>query len=202
MFQKSCQFLIIILIPFTVSVANAQNAPMHELLASPSAMLPFLQIEDLQKEIKLSTEQKEKLQPFITESKDILKLPGRDRKAQGDILEGKIQKLLLPAQVERLNQFYLQYAGASVLRNPRVQKLLDFTDKQTKNMTRIDDEESTKMMEINKAGDNPQEKKKKKEIVLNQWHAEMMDVLTPDQKKKLETLKGKKFGFDLSKIDI
>jgi hypothetical protein len=202
MFQKSCQFLIIILIPFTVSVANTQNAPMHELLASPSAMLPFLQVEDLQKEIKLSTEQKEKLQPFIKESKDILKLQGRDRNVQGDILAGKIQILLLPVQIERLNEFYLQYAGASVLRNPRVQKLLDITAEQTKNLTRIDDGGSTQVMEINKAGDNPQEKQKKKEIVLNQWHAQMMDVLTPDQKKKLETLKGKKFGFDISKIDI
>jgi hypothetical protein len=202
MFQKSIQLLIVTLITFMVSFANAKNPLNHELLAIPSVMLPFLQIEDLQKEIKLSAEQKEKLQPFIIESKDIMKSQSKDIKAQGDVLEGKILKLLLPVQIERLNQFYLQFKGASVLSNPRVQKFIDFTPEQTKNMSRIYDEESLKMMDINRALNNPQERQKKKEIALKQWHAKMMDVLTPEQKKKLDTLKGNKFGFDISKIDI
>lgn len=202
MLQKSIQLLIAALVTFTVSFSNAQNALTHEQLAPPSTMLPYLQVEDLKKEIKLSAEQQAKIQAFITESNDIQKLQSRDRKTNGDILEGKIQKLLLPVQIERLNQFYLQFRGASVLSNPRVQKLLGLTSEQTNKLMRINDEESLKVMEINNAGYNPEEKRKKKEIALDQWHAKMMDVLTPDQKKKLDALKGKKFGFDLSKIDI
>jgi hypothetical protein len=203
MFQKSILMLVVGLIAFTVSIANAQNILMHELIASPSMLLPYLQVKELIKEIKLSPGQQAKIQTFITESNNILKIPiTKDRKTQEDILEGKIKKLLLPKQIERLNQFYIQYEGASVLRNPRMQKLLDFSAAQTKHLARIDSEESLKVMQINNAGYNPEEKREKKEMALNMWHAKMLDVLTPNQKKKLESLKGEKFGFDFSKIDI
>ena len=201
MLQKSIHILIVIAIAFTVSIANAQTTLRRELLAPPFVLLPFLQVDELQKEIKLSPEQLAKTQTSISESNNIQKLPSKGRQMQGDILEGNVKKVLSPAQIERLNQFYLQLRGASVLSNPRVQKLLDLTAEQTQNMARINDEEGAKIMDIINAGYNPEEKRKKKVIALNQWHAKMMDVLTPDQKKKLETLKGQKFGFDISKID-
>ena len=202
MLQKSIHILIVITIAFTVSIANAQTTLRRELLAPPVVLLPFLQVDELQKEIKLSPEQKAKTQTFISESNNIQKLPSKGRQMQGDILEGNVKKVLSSAQIERLNQFYLQLRGASVLSNPRVQKLLDLSGEQTNNLTRINNEESSKMMEINNAGYDPQERQKRKETALNQWHAKMMDVLTPDQKKQLQTLKGEKFGFDISKIDI
>ncbi|MGD0383728.1 MAG: hypothetical protein ABSA77_09415, partial [Thermoguttaceae bacterium] len=75
MFQKSILLLIVSLITFSVSFANAQNAQVHELLVPPSTMLPFLQLEDLKKEIELGAEQQVKIQAFITEANDILKIP-------------------------------------------------------------------------------------------------------------------------------
>jgi hypothetical protein len=204
MFQKLVQLLIVTLITFMVSYVDAQDTLTNELLAPPGTMLPLLQIDEFQKEIKLNVEQKEKINAFVRESKDIQKLPSKDRNAQSDILEGKIKKLLLPTQIERLNQFYLQLKGASVLPNDRVQKLLVFTAEQKNKLANIHDAESKKVFEAFRSGYNrqDQEMRKRRVNMINEWHAKMMDVLTPDQKKKLETMKGKNFAFDVSKIDI
>jgi hypothetical protein len=196
------KLFVVALAAFPASWACGQNVLTHQLLAPPSVLLPYLQVDELKREIKLSAEQQEKTRLLVTESEANLKLQFKDRNAKEDTLAGKMQKLLLPKQIERLNQFYLQYNGGSALSNPRVQKLLGLSADQTKSVRQIDDDEGSKVMAINNARHDPEEERKKKQIALDEWRANKMDVLTSEQKKKLETLKGEKFGFDVSKIDI
>jgi hypothetical protein len=175
----------------------------------------LLMNEKIQKELELSAEQKEKLQALGKELQEgrtanretdqKLSREERDakRKENAEKAQKKFEEILLPHQLERVKQIQLQsqlqFTPGMVLTNPETAKELGLSEDQQSKIKTIT-EESRKAMEGSftpgkrpEPGDFEKMQKSRKET-----EAKLMDVLTADQKAKLEKMKGEKF--DLSSL--
>jgi len=172
----------------------------------------LLNNKSVQDELKVSDEQKEKLTSSLKDLRDKYKDSFKDReKAQEAMKEMStetnkiVEKLLKPEQVKRLHQVELQVAvqqgTVAVLNQERVQKALNYTDKQ-KTMIKETAEtlakERREMIGGGTGRPDPEKmqafQKKAKESV-----EKIMETLSTDQKKTWTELTGAKFEY---KADI
>jgi len=113
-----------------------------------------------------------------------------ERRARNAEDDKKVAGLLSPAQLARLKQIRIQALGAGVLMDETLAKELGVTDEQTTKL-------QSAMQEMRQAGGggggNPGEMRAK-------MTAKAMEILTADQKAKLEALKGP--AFDVSKLQM
>jgi Spy/CpxP family protein refolding chaperone len=114
----------------------------------------------------------------------------------------KLAEILLPKQLERLQQLQIQAEGAQALSNPDVVKALDITSDQQSKMQTIRQEYMTKMRESMGANQNQtrEERTAAREKSNKELSAKLMEVLTPDQTAKLEKMKGPKSDIDFTTI--
>jgi Spy/CpxP family protein refolding chaperone len=144
----------------------------------------LLRSEQIQKELKLTDEQKEKVKALAAE-------PRGNRQD----MEKKIAEILKPEQVERLKQIRLQMGGAAALANREVVKALGLSDDQVAKLKAIQDAARAKMQDV------PREERRAK---MAEMRKETMDkaieVLTPPQREKYEKLKGAKIDIDFSAL--
>jgi len=184
-------------------VAYSQNS---------QSLMYLLYYPQFQKEIEISDEQKTELQKIqadmqtkMTESYKTL-----NEKQEGDALqrqqkymelyqtigkesEEKVAKVLLPHQKRRLNQIMLQmklsqtsygYGFAGALEGDEVGKELGITDAQR---------EQLKVKEEKIRGEFMKKYQEFYKKLNDETREEMLSVLTPAQRKKLEDLMGSKF---------
>jgi len=113
-----------------------------------------------------------------------------ERRARNAEDDKKVAGLLSPEQLARLKQIRIQALGAGVLMDETLAKELGVTDEQTTKF-------QSAMQEMRQAGGggggNPGEMRAK-------MTAKAMEILTADQKAKLEALKGP--AFDVSKLQM
>ncbi|MBN2579946.1 MAG: hypothetical protein JXB10_13235 [Pirellulales bacterium] len=176
----------------------------------------LLRNEKVQKELEIVPEQKEKLQALSKEMRgnrpdfgalqDLSPEERREKmeenrkkmqKAMEDA-QAKIKEILLPNQLERLNQIRLQSLGTMVLMDPEVQKELKFTKEQKDKMKAIGEEMRKQTRELMQgvSPDEWQEVGKKMQQMQKQTNEKLMEVLTADQKTALEKMKGEKFDVE------
>ena len=107
-----------------------------------------------------------------------------------------IGEILKPAQVKRLNGIYIQAAGVGALNDPVVAKELEITDEQKEEIQavrqEIGQELREEMRERRDSGEGREEMMELFQEFQKEVEKETMGVLTDSQKKKLESLKGKK----------
>jgi hypothetical protein len=166
--------------------------------------LMLLNNEKVQKELEIVPEQKEKLDALRQEQRQAMPdfrgmrdLSEEERRAkmdemrkkmekQGEEMQAKIKEILLPNQLERLNQIRVQVLGSRAIMDAEVQKQLGITEEQKKKMTDLGQEMMGKFRDAQ--GD-----REKIQELLKESEKQVKDVLTADQKEKLEKMKGPAF---------
>jgi hypothetical protein len=182
----------------------------------PDIRMELLGAEAVQKELKLTTEQQATLRAFLSESnrkqeaeaerlerllhtnpreyhQEMMKnLKGKAQETAA--IEQKIREILQPPQLERLNQIRLQIAGPSALTEPDVQTALELTPSQTSQIRSISQTSSSQIQaalsSINPS--DPSASHKRAHEIRKAAAEQLMNVLTADQKLKLEKIKGDK----------
>jgi Spy/CpxP family protein refolding chaperone len=172
----------------------------------------LLQNEKVQKEIELTAEQKEKIQKIGTEAREAMRskmgdmqnLSQEERRAKFQEMrkdmeeaaaqtEKKIEGALLPNQVKRIKEIQLQVQGIRALANADVQKELGLTDDQKAKLKAIDEEAAKGRPQFTPGQRPSQEDFQKMRDARTETEKKLTDVLTDEQKKKLEEMKGEKF---------
>jgi len=107
----------------------------------------------------------------------------------------KLAEILLPQQIKRLNEIFVQQNGASALQDEEIAKELGISDAQKAKLAEVRqaNQEATfaQMRDLSQLDDNA--RRAKFEEIRKTNDAKLVAVLTPDQQKKFEEMKGKPF---------
>lgn len=177
----------------------------------------LLRVEQVREEIELMPDQTEALKKLVDDRPERVRPPegidfrteeGRaelqkwreklvkEAEAAEEEVRLKLEEVLLPNQMERLDQISVQVRGVSALMTVRVIKELKISDGQQKKMKEASEkaqqEMMTKMREIFSSGDRDGMREKMEEA-RKEVESKVTDVLTSDQKKAFEKLKGEAF---------
>lgn len=163
--------------------------------------------DEVQEELQLVDEQREKVAAATEEARDKMRdemrdvfsqmrdLSDEERRAKFDEIRGRMEtmnadldarlkKMLLPHQYERLKQIgvqsQLQQRGASALSSGEVAEALKLTDEQREKLEQ-------------RAEEVQQELQEKTRQLRDEARNKMLEVLTPEQRAKLDELMGEQF---------
>ncbi len=179
--------------------------------------LALLRMEEVQKELELTDEQKSEIQK-LAESQRGQRGQGGDRQnfqnlsqeerqqrfaqlreqaeARAKETREKLAEILLPHQSERLDQLVIQQQGINALNNPEVQAKLELTDDQKEKLRQVPQELREQLFQGGGRGEgDAQARREQFEKFRTEMESKMLAVLTDAQKQKFEELKGKKFDF-------
>jgi Spy/CpxP family protein refolding chaperone len=160
---------------------------------SGSEGFSLLRVDRVQKDLKLTEEQKVQILALTMEA--------RDPKTLGK----RIGEILTPPQLRRLKQIRLQVEGPAAINSNEVAGNLSLTKEQRQKLKSLQDEVIAKMHEASLALKNltADERRAKMPQILERMHdfrKEMMertlDVLTPEQRTKLDKLQGQKLDLE------
>lgn len=183
----------------------------------PTALLG---VEQVQKELKLTDEQKDKLKPILESARPNFgggggqNLSDEERRARFEEFRKKQEEagkqavaLLTDDQKARYKQVEIWSNGTlpTLTQDEEVAKEIGVTDEQKSAFKTISEESGKKTGEIfGKMRDASQDERAKLREEMTQIQkdseAEALAVLTPDQASKLEKLKGPKFELDRSQM--
>jgi hypothetical protein len=104
----------------------------------------------------------------------------------------ELAKILKPEQAKRLMEIYVQQAGVNALSDDEVAKAVGVSDEQKEKMGKIRQEAMAGMRDLFGGGDR-EAARAKLEDLQKSTNEKVLAVLSDDQKKKFEDLKGKKF---------
>jgi hypothetical protein len=115
--------------------------------------------------------------------------------------KAKLAEILLPHQIKRLNEIFLQQAGIAALQDEDTAAELGISETQKARLAEVrqanDDARSALMRELFQGGGGGGDRdanRAKFEAAQKSGEAKLLAVLTPDQQKKFEALKGKPFA--------
>jgi len=155
------------------------------------AMMP-----EAKKELKLTKDQEKKMQEAVKEldaSTHGGALPsGFDLMNPMSALDPKIDEILDETQKKRMEEMFLWVNGGYALLDARSAAALELTDEQKTAAKEIDAERRKEMMDSLRAGASGYKAIKKK---TEECGVKLFALLTPDQVKKFDELKGKQFKF-------
>ncbi len=142
--------------------------------------------------LKLTKEQSTRIQDAFGDALQIdgdrimLSLqPGMDL----DQMEKDAMKVLSAEQSKRMSELFVQRAGGLVLLDDEVAKKLSLTDDQKASVKKLGEEAAGKVMELFHNGADDESAKKGKQLRV-EYGKKMEALLTDDQKKGFEALKG------------
>ncbi len=171
-------------------------------------VLGVLSLPDVQKELKVSEEQLNKLKDALGKmmekyKDDFTKLPRMTPEEQQKkikvIMEDshKVMAGILDArQMKRLKQIEWQMAGIGALQDPELQKELKLSDEQKKKLDGLFNDANKKVQEMMRSQERAPEKY---QAVVKDLEAKANNVLTEEQQKSFKELKGPKFEFSQPK---
>jgi len=186
----------------------------------------LLRSEAIQKELELVDAQKEKLRALAEELRSQMGRSGErgerqelteeqrrarmaefmeKAKARAEETRTKLAEILLPAQLERLEQIQLQLRGSMALADSKVAEALKLTEEQKVKLRQIGEKLSEQRRSL--FGDRPgadeqarrarwQEISEKMRKLSEQAREESLQVLTAEQREALEKMKGKAFDVE------
>jgi hypothetical protein len=165
----------------------------------------LLQNEKVAKEIELTAEQKEKLQAVAKEVQESfqsmrsemqgLSQEERTKKMQEAMekTQKKVEGVLLPHQLKRIKEIQLQVQGIRALSNPEVVKELGLSSDQQEKIKTVNDDARKNRPQFTPGQRPSQEDMDKMQKSMKVTETKLLDVLTAEQKEKLEKMKGEKF---------
>jgi len=162
-------------------------------LGGPTGKMMLVVMPDVQKELKLTSDQKKHIQTTMNSmSAGNMQMPSDMTQLNAQI-DGQVLAGLTPDQLSRLQELWIQYNGPKVLQDATVAKALQLTDDQNANVKQIWQDygqavmaamQSRSMSSMNEI------KRKKKEA-----DGAALAVLTPDQAKAFVDMQGKAHNF-------
>ena len=168
----------------------------------------LLSNKSVQKELKVTDEQAEKLNTFAREmmekqreefqanrdlSQEERREKSRARTRAAELVKG-MGEILKPEQVKRFEQIQLQQSGAGAFSSPRVQEGLKLTDDQKTKLREINEESGQAMREAFQDSQSDREGAMKKFAELRKQATEKaVGVLTDEQKKTWKEMTGEPF---------
>lgn len=180
-------------------------------------LLGVIGIEKVQEHLKLDDNQKDEVKGIVEENRaEGRKIFEEMRNAAGggggggrgpsEEMMAKITKLatqaeeklgdiLDPAQMDRLIGLMIQQNPVGSISHKVVSEKLGVSDEQKASLKKVQEETGAKMREAFSGGPPGPESFAKMEELRKESETKSMDVLTADQKAKLESLKGEKFEF-------
>jgi Spy/CpxP family protein refolding chaperone len=114
------------------------------------------------------------------------------RKGINDKFLPKLKETLEPAQLKRVHEIAIQYAGAQALQDPGVQKDLAVTPEQKDKLASINKDFQKQLAEVPRA-----ERMTKMQELNEEQLAKSTEVLTKDQQAQFASMKGKAFDVKL-----
>jgi Spy/CpxP family protein refolding chaperone len=168
-------------------------------MMGPVPMTMLATVDTVQDALKLTDDQKEKVKTINEETRDAMRKefenggrPDREkmRKLNDEATE-KLDKVLDAGQQKRLMGVFAQVNGARAVMDPKVAKEIGVTDEQKDKLREAMAPPAGGRGEGGAANFRERREKMEKEV---------MAVLTSDQQKKLEDLKGEKVDVDMSKL--
>jgi Spy/CpxP family protein refolding chaperone len=168
-------------------------------------------IEQVQKELKVTDEQKTKLAELRREGRggggggggNFQNMSEEERakffdemRKQSEERNKKVEAILDADQLKRAKEILLQQQGNGALANPEVAKELALSEDQVAQIKTISEESGKQMRELFRPGADRDEMRKKMEELRKNTDEEYMAVLTEEQKAKFAALKGAKFDLD------
>jgi Spy/CpxP family protein refolding chaperone len=166
-------------------------------MGGPPSMARLATIDKVQDALKLSDEQKKKIETlnadFRKEMREAMDGGQPDPEKMRKMRDGQTEKLngVLDAdQQKRLMGIFVQLMGPGAVMDPAVGKAIDLTSEQK---DKLHEAMGPPPEGRGGGGESFQERRTKME-------KEVMAVLTPEQQKKLESLKGDKVDIDMSAL--
>ncbi|TWU08529.1 hypothetical protein [Stieleria varia] len=175
----------------------------------------LLRIDAVKKELELMPDQEEALKKLEAERPERGERPNfdfqnatdeerqaffdkrmKEQEEQTAKMREKLEEVLFPEQIDRLDEIALQLQGIMALSNPKVQKELEITEAQQKEMTEKRDGMREKMRGMMQEAFQSGDRDKIREMMTKAQkdsETELLGVLTSDQKAKFEKMKGEKF---------
>jgi hypothetical protein len=165
-------------------------------------------VKDVQADIKITDEQKEKLSAFEAKQTEaraaIRNLPQEERgpkmQEMAKEAETALAEILKPEQVKRLKQIVLQVSGMGAFASPAVETGLSITDEQKEKIKTIAGEVRTENTSIMQGDGTPEEKQKKVAENNKGGLAKVKELLTAEQKTKWGELVGAPYTGALPQI--
>jgi Spy/CpxP family protein refolding chaperone len=169
--------------------------------------------EDVQKDLKLTDEQKEKVKTYQTKAQEAMRElrpagggrpdPEKMQEAMKKMAEEGakfVKETLTEEQGKRLKQIGYQVGGLGVFSSEEVVKELKISDEQKEKIKNIADQLQKDRREVTGGGGGggrpmppTPDQQKKIDALVKESTEKVHDVLTSDQKKTWETMAGKKF---------
>ena len=190
--------------------------------------LILLQSEQVQKELELVDDQKAKLRKIGEKMRNEMReafsglrdLSSEERRkkidelreklpARAEELRKEVNDVLLPHQVDRLKQIRVQMLGSGALSDKEVIETLGLTKEQQEKLRAVAEETTQKTRAMFEGlADLSQEARREKFAEIRDETRKLREeaakkareVLTPQQREKLEKLKGEKFELDRSRM--
>jgi Spy/CpxP family protein refolding chaperone len=165
--------------------------------------------ETVQEALKLSDEQKTKIkeldEQFRDESRKLLENGGAGEGMQklSEETSAKLADVLEDEQQKRLQGISIQLMGAgAILADPALAKELDISDEQK---SKLQDAQQANRRAMGDAFRElrdltGEERRAKAEKMRADADKKLLDVLTPEQQEKLNSLKGEKVDIDVSQL--
>ncbi len=157
----------------------------------------LLRNDKVQLDLKLTDDQKEKIRGL-----------GRELRQNREEGEKKLAEILNADQLKRLKEIRVQVGGVAVLVEAAIAKDLGLSEEQTTKLKELQQKSRESMREAMQGmRDLPQEERRAKmaelrpkmEQLQKEHMAQALEILTPDQRAKLEKMKGVKIEIDLSR---
>ena len=162
----------------------------------------LLNQESVQKELKLTDEQKTKIdelrQSTREKMQEIFQADQGERQAKMQALNAETRKalegILNAEQGKRLLEIVYQQRGAMAFSDPEVAKTLKLTDEQQGKVKTINEETQAAMRELFQPGQPPDEETRKKMDEVRKGAGDkLLALLTPEQKTQWTTMLGDPF---------
>lgn len=173
--------------------------------------LNTLQRADVQKELNVTAEQKTKIEALAAKNRqdmqamrDSMQNGGGDAGNMREMMDKANEKtkkelagIISAEQLKRLKEIQIQLMGGRALLNAEVQKELGITDSQKSKLEAVQATQRDKMQEMMQGGQVDRTQMQEMMTKINaEISAEMIKVLTSEQKTKFEAMKGKAFKAD------
>jgi hypothetical protein len=188
-------------------------------------LVTLLQNEKVQNDMELVTDQISKLGELSSAMKTAEKdtftalqgLSGDERRAKMQVLakelkatiHNKLGDILLPRQLERLEQISLQVQGGAALFNADIVKTLKITKEQQDKLKALRDEFQPNMGMSLKSMPNESREQIQTRFTqahenmlkaIKEHHDNLLDVLTQEQRDQFDKMQGAKIGLDFSTL--
>ena len=110
-----------------------------------------------------------------------------------------LAEVLLPHQMERLSEIYVQVMGQRAINDPVIASQLEISDDQKSEMEEIQSDMREEMMSLRETVEREEMREKMTEM-MEETNKKMFAVLSDSQRKQLDKMKGKEFDIDMEDL--